>query len=760
LRIVHLLVLLFPLLAGSPAQATVTLRNALWAIDVEPDSLAITVRPAQASAPGVPLVLSLGGPSHRVQALQGNAASAQWQWDEGAYHVTSRLDGPDLTLSILARKPGELTVLRQPAAAMGRALALPLAEGHYVPAGDPGWRRFLLSTMSRFDTTQDISLPLWTLDHGGFTLSWILLNRFNNTVGFTPDGEGLALGLTHAFSALDAGTPMTVMLHLGASDPLAGAKRYRAWLRAQGNFRSLSEKIRQTPQGEKLIGATHLYLWGHGMLGAKDIVDWPLFLRRLQGGGALTAQFRASIDRAEWARLRGMHDGGGPAQRRIALDAINATFDAMARAGWQTAAPDMRVLTRRYAELRDAASQAFAGAVAPDAARWGGGVSLDTMDALRNSGLRRLWIGIGQGWEGGLWHPEAIGAGVEVGYLVAPYDSYETALAPGGDPSWVSAHLGTDAYERCAVVRRDGGFQPGFQGAGRYTDPACVRPLLQARIRAILAAVPFNSWFLDVYATGMVFDDHRPGHARPQARYAAESARSLRWIGQLLGLPAGSEDGNSGADDLLFAHGMQTPVIGWGDPDMQRNRASRYFTGAWYPQDAPAKFFKRVPLKAHYRRIHFDPATRLPLYQAVYHGAVITTHHWLFDSLKLPDVHTQNTLLQLLYNVPPLFHISSATLAQRLPYIVCRDAFFRPLHQRLATQTLLEFAWLTQDRLVQATRFQDGTVLVANFRPGPHAYRGQLIPGETLAAFLPGEGRPAMHPVGKASGQPACKPIS
>ncbi|MEB2589988.1 glycoside hydrolase, partial [Bacillus cereus] len=93
----------------------------------------------------------------------------------------------------------------------------------------------------------------------------------------------------------------------------------------------------------------------------------------------------------------------------------------------------------------------------------------------------------------------------------------------------------------------------------------------------------------------------------------------------------------------------------------------------------------------------------------------ITTHHWLFDSLKLSNVQVENELTQLLYNVPPLYHLSAATLKQRLPLIHRQDAFFRPLHQRLATQELTGFRWLTADRLVQETTFADGTRLVANF---------------------------------------------
>ncbi len=56
-----------------------------------------------------------------------------------------------------------------------------------------------------------------------------------------------------------------------------------------------------------------------------------------------------------------------------------------------------------------------------DPARWGAGVSIETMDALRRRGLQRLWIGLGEGWEGvASGHPEAIAAGGRCGYLGGP----------------------------------------------------------------------------------------------------------------------------------------------------------------------------------------------------------------------------------------------------------------------------------------------------------------------------------------------------
>ena len=320
--------------------------------------------------------------------------------------------------------------------------------------------------------------------------------------------------------------------------------------------------------------------------------------------------------------------------------------------------------------------------------------------------------------------------------MIAPYDSYETALTITENADWTTAHLGSRANRLCAIELKTGLLKSGFQQSGHYTDPRCVRSLLEARVKAVQAKAGFNSWFLDAYATGMLFDSYRAGATMTQAQNAEGNIDASRWLNETLKLPTGSEDGNATtAQGVLFAHGMQTPVIGWGDIDMTKTPASPYFLGNWFPNEQPKVFFKTVPLKEPFRTIHFAPKTRLPLYQTVFHGSVITTHHWLFDNLKLSNVLAENELTQLLYNVPPLYHLSAATLKQRLPIIARQDAFFRPLHERLATQAMTDFRWLTEDRLVQQTTFTDGTRLMANFDDREREVGGQSLAGQSVSAF-------------------------
>jgi hypothetical protein len=715
------------------AEDTVVLENPAWRLSIDAETLAIVAKPVGQAT----VQVSTGAATHVVSDVVADTSQARWQWDGGTYSIALTLDGNDLVGSITAAAPGTFAFLSQPAS--GRGLILPFAEGHYAPAGNPTWTRWL-ARLGDINTTQDLSLPFWGTDYGTFTLSWLLTNPYNNTLSFSPGKGGAGISVRHAFTRLDPGAPLTFMLHLDGPDLLAGARRYRQYLVESGAFEPLSEKLARTVSAGKLIGATHVYLWGSGLLSAADVADWPAFLRTLRGDDPLAARLREHMEDEAQQMLSSLSDRPEAWQGDAIIAAVDAALDGIARTTWMADPTDAAVLTGAYADLRARIAAMFGSALHAEQSRWGRGEATGTIEAIRESGLKRLWIGLGEGWEGGLWHPEAIKAAVDAGYLIAPYDSYQDAMKPGLRTDWATSHLGQAAHDGCAVIQPDGQPHAGFKGEGRYTTPECVRPILEARIRAIQAAAGFNSWFLDSYAAGMLFDSYRKGAEMTQAQHAAGNAESLRLVNDALGLPTGSEDGNATtAGGLLFGHGMQTPFIGWGDPEMHEDQHSPHYVGGWWPSGEPAVFFKRVPLPERYRTIHFDPAHRLPLYQAVFHDSIITTHHWSFDSLKFEDVDKERELTRLLYNVPGLYHLSAGSLETRLPLIKRQDSFFRPLHERLWDVALTGFQWRSDDRLVQETTFADGTRLIANFSDRLRQVDEIELPALSVTAVVPDE---------------------
>jgi hypothetical protein len=120
----------------------------------------------------------------------------------------------------------------------------------------------------------------------------------------------------------------------------------------------------------------------------------------------------------------------------------------------------------------------------------------------------------------------------------------------------------------------------------------------------------------------------------------------------------------------------------------------------------------------------------LPLYQAAFHDSIITTHHWSAPSLKFKNVLVTNELLELLYGVPPLYHLNPEELTLHKKVILEHYKFFSPNYRKLAEQPLTDFAWLTADHSVQKTEFGQEAVVIANSSTTPYTYRGHSVPAQ------------------------------
>ena len=208
----------------------------------------------------------------------------------------------------------------------------------------------------------------------------------------------------------------------------------------------------------------------------------------------------------------------------------------------------------------------------------------------------------------------------------------------------------------------------------------------------------------------------------------------IAWIRDTHNMVVGSEGGAAySVSTLHFAHGMTVPVIGWGDPDM-KSKTSPYYVGGYWPPEGPAIHIKQVPLKSNYLYHYYDPRFRLPLYQIVFHDSVVTTNHWGSGSLKFENAIGTLALLELLYNVPPLYHLNMAEFSKHKAWVKRHYAFFSPLHRQIGGQPMTDFEWLREDKQIQRTVFGDTVEMFANFGTDAFEYNGLIIPERSVVA--------------------------
>ena len=751
--ILSLGILLLAVISVGAVPGTVRLSNDVWTVDIATQSLAVNAYPVE-SKTVVPISAAQPGFGDVAEFAQDDN-TVSWRIADQFLTVRFELIDESLSVEFVHDKQKSDTLrLTWPAIEDSqslRAYILPLFEGSYVPKNDIKWQDFL-SERGPINTTAGLSMPFWGLELTDRTLTYILTNPFNNQIRFNKTAApSLGMEVSHTFTPNWEQRKYGLHISLGAASPVAPAKLYRHWLQQNAEFVSFAEKIEKTPAAEKLLGAAHVYLWGGKLLSQYDVTDWQTFATRLSGNSGIATQMWTRLNAETRKAIREIAQSAHPSKyvRRVVSRAISQQLEKpnfynptlwteipLTSETEKLISRDVSTLSLTEVYRRNCLLfyAAFSDTLRhPD--EWGDGLSVKLLEQFAENGLDRLWLGV-DSWQDGFRHPTAVAKAKALGYLVGPYDSYHSIHHPNEKDTWETAQFDLSLYETGGIVNADGTMSRGFKKKGYHLSPLVAQPYVENRVNGIVDQMPsdFNTWFIDCDAYGELYDDYSTSHPATQLDDMNARLARISWIRDTHNTVVGSEGGAAySAATLHFAHGMTLPVIGWGDPDM-KSKSSPYYVGGYWPPEGPAIHIKQVPLKPNYLYHYYDPRFRLPLYQIVFHDSVITTHHWGSGSLKFKNAIGTLALLELLYNVPPLYHLNIEEFSKHKASITRHYAFFSPLHRQIGGQAMTDFQWLSEDKLVQRTEFGDTVEIFANFGTDAFRYKNMVISGQSVVA--------------------------
>lgn len=627
---------------------------------------------------------------------------------------------------------------------------MPRAEGAYIPQDDRNWIGYL-ADKGLVDTNEFLSMPFFGLDCKDYTITYLFSNPFNNTIEFQDSSNRLGFDFIHEFTTINKEKTYGFTIMIGEDNPIEPAKIYRNFLIQRGQFVTMEQKIKEVPKAERLLGAIHIYLWGSEFITPKDVTNWRKFINKITREGK---QPQPSPSKHIWSLLENdakkemlaVSEQGYVSnyQKGVVVRSLN---NIMMTAGfynedaWKKMDLSLEIqelLDQDLSKLKEvelyqinkSLLQVAYADVLIDMQEWGNGTSQAMLDRLQESNIDKAWLGLDD-WFPGFKNPDFVKRADELGYLIGPYDSYHSIHHPD-QVGWTTALFDEELYEIGGVVKEGGKMRRGFKQRGYILSPLVALPYVKERVNEIMESVEFNSWFIDCDAAGQYFEDYSPQHTATQADGVSARRERLDWIKDTYDLVIGSE-GGSGlfASTIHFAHGMMTPVFGFFDPDL-KERNSKYYLGSYWPPDNPSVFTKQVPLKEKYRYVYYDPRFRLPLYQTVFHDSIVTTHHWLASSLKFVEQTDMVELLELLYNVPPLYHLNLDEFAKYKEQITKHYQVFSPIHQIAGLLPMTDFQWLSEDQLVQRTVFGEEVEMVANFKEQTVSYINEEIPAKSI----------------------------
>ncbi|MCX2757149.1 glycoside hydrolase [Vibrio sp. Sgm 22] len=631
-----------------------------------------------------------------------------------------------------------------------QTLFLPFSEGMRVPTNNKLWASYLVGNYSGSNTTQDLKMPFWTVQQNNHFISYQMVNTTNNQLLFSDASSDstsnsktkIDMKASHQFTMLNQSQPFIVRITLGYSW-LDGAKRYRDWRIENDLSETLVAKQKRNPEVSKLIGASHVYLFGKDPLSIQDVSDWWGLKTWYLEGSKLSISAEA---KRELSSLSKGKDWFIQYHKQVLLDSISQSLQVLFPVGKPTL--ENNTIKAQYKAAQNKKNWLLEHASpylnSPDT--WGQALSSDMVANLNKAGLNKLWLGF-DNWTPAFYQRNAVTLAKQSGYMVGTYDSYNTAIPAKLNDNWLTAQLPEPMRKSCAIELADGSLKRGFRDNGFYLNPNCHLEYVKQRAQDIMRFGNFNSLFLDVDATAMVREDYSGNIDTISNSNTNESDMLLafnnrmQWLSEQPSLVLGSEDGNSlTTKGIAFAHGLETVGFGWTDKDMKENRQSPYYLGRWYPDHKPDFFFKPAQVKEPYKSLLFSPKYRIPLYQAVFHDEVINTHHWHSDSLKFTNVQAERDLTAMLYNTPPMVHLTrDEALTSSSPRLAALKHYqngFEPIHNQLWDKQLVDFVWLDQTGDVQQTLFNDGSKIIANFSEQAFHLGGLEIAPTAIKAVL------------------------
>lgn len=716
--------------------------------EVAPETFALTLYDGETKLPA-----SLPGKMEKIESLQENGAETAWIYPERELSLAVRAKEDYLEVEIQSLSKEDITGSFP--LVSGDYFYLPLGEGKRVPSQDERWREYL--TEMEIGAMEGLSMPFFAVSLGERALVYIMEDPYRTELRFEVRDD-LLLHLEHSFPEIAPEQTKRFRIYVTDNEPVKIAGLYKNYLKEQGKFVTLEEKERLSPSVKKLYGAPHIYLWAGRAISPED-VDWIAFRREAQGKVlSYLAEYVKAMETGDelftvLSEIPGQ-DYVSEYQKNVVCRAITEAvgsdgfyrediFPVLSEQAKQLSSKG-KLNAQEQIMLNKMALHDNLDGVFREPKDWGYEESAGLIQTMSDSGISKAFIGL-DNWVNAWFHPQMVQDARDLGYLIGPYDSYHSIHEPGREQWNTAAFQDASLYEEASIENKNGEKIKGFNQVGRKLNPTLSMPAVEQRTEEILSTgLPFNAWFVDCDAAGEVYDDYTPARRTTMEQDVAARVKRLDYIGRERHMVVGSEGGNDyAASAIAFAHGIELPSFSWRDEDMKKNQESEYYIGRYYSPTGgvPEHFGKKIPLKEKWSHIFTDISFDVPLYRLVYHNAVITTYHWDWSTLKIEGEENNRMMREILYDVPPLYHLDRETWEEQKEGILSHVKVWSEFAGKAAREEMTDFQYLSEDGRVQKTTFGEQLEVVANFSEINYVHEGEDVAPGSVFIISEGEGR-------------------
>lgn len=363
---------------------------------------------------------------------------------------------------------------------------------------------------------------------------------------------------------------------------------------------------------------------------------------------------------------------------------------------------------------------------------WDDARQKEFLHELKKSGIERALV---------LWNPnhlpypdqDFIPAAKDLGYGVGNYELF-TDIHPDGPerlerkrqlPLLLNCYPGK--FEYLTAKTKDGGTYSNRYGT--YNCPAAICGEMDKRIRQTLKDYPEETLFLDVYQANGVYECYDKRHPLTREGYAKSIVENMEHIENTYGMYLGGEFGaDYGAAHGAYVHGMMTLQRTWFD-STANIPGSIYYIGDWKNGQRPSIMLGSRTATLEYHKYSLNPYTRVPLYELVYHDAVVSSWRWEDCNHHCPEVWWKKDLFNILYGTAPLWTLDRKRFSAFKNTFVESYRKIIPWIRQVCLDEMADHRFLSDDHLVQMSSFSSGKNVIVNFSDNEYIWKGKTIPG-------------------------------
>lgn len=337
---------------------------------------------------------------------------------------------------------------------------------------------------------------------------------------------------------------------------------------------------------------------------------------------------------------------------------------------------------------------------------------IEVAQILLDAGLRQLLFAQSSGLS-----QEQQQTLIDIGYITSRYDSFRTiwppeAVAAGAPDRWWDEAAVTHKADGTPMTgwvhkKRDGTEIAGYNVCG---EPQVRRA--QVSVPPDLAANRYLGRFIDTTTAAALQECYRETHPSTRTQNRERKTKLLSYFSEELGLITGTETGMDWANPVVHYYEGCLSLTQYRLPDAGRNMTE-------YKEPTPG-----------YLKFQVSPRLRVPLWELVYHDTVVATWYWGDATNKTPEHWDERDLLNVLYGSPPMFVMNAAIWQEHRERFIRTAREVCPVVRQVAYARMTDHEWLTGDRLVQRSTFDNGVTVTVNFRDEPF----QLPDGQAVKA--------------------------